>query len=82
MLNQNVSDKRNACFLIVFIKRKNRGCVILPQFAIVSVDMLKEMQGNTRSAQGLLALAKWAEKEHVKGPKDLSENHDNYIWDK
>lgn len=51
-----------------------------PQFAIVSLDMLKTMQRNPSGAQGLLALAKWAEEQHIKGPKDLSENHDKYIW--
>lgn len=52
-----------------------------PQFAIVSIKMLKAMQpkGN---AQGLLDLAKWAEENNVKGPKDLSKNHDKYIWGK
>lgn len=53
-----------------------------PQFAIVSLDMLKTMQTNIGGAQGLLALAKWAEQKHIKGPKDLSENHDKYIWGK
>lgn len=53
-----------------------------PQFAIVSIDMLKGLESNPRGAQGLLALAKWAEEKHVQGPKDLSENHDKYIWGK
>jgi prevent-host-death family protein len=53
-----------------------------PQFAIVSIDMLKQLEVNPKGAQGLLALARWAEKEHVQGPKDLSANHDTYIWEK
>ena len=57
-----------------------------PQFAIVSIKMLKNfsvpMTSGNNSAQGLLALAKWAEENHVRGPKDLSENHDKYIWGK
>jgi len=44
--------------------------------------MLRTMQTSPNGAQGLLALAKWAEQEHIKGPRDLSENHDKYIWDK
>jgi len=42
----------------------------------------KYRKSNPKGAQGLLALAKWAEEEHIKGPKDLSENHDKYIWNK
>lgn len=58
-----------------------------PQFAIVSIKMLKKfaVRADTainKSAQGLLALAKWAEENHIKGPKDLSANHDKYIWEK
>lgn len=58
-----------------------------PQFAIVSIKMLKNFTvlANTvvnKSAQGLLILAKWAEENHIKGPKDLSTNHDKYIWGK
>ena len=39
-------------------------------------------QENSQSAKGLLALGKWAEKEHIKGPKDLSTNHNTYIYGK
>lgn len=56
-----------------------------PQFAIVSMKMLQKIHTQTNSnqgAQGLLALARWAEENHIKGPKDLSENHDKYIWGK
>jgi prevent-host-death family protein len=53
-----------------------------PQFAIISLDMLKNIQPASTGAQGLLNLAKWAEQEHIKGPKDLSKKHDEYIWDK
>ncbi|MGI0060668.1 MAG: hypothetical protein ACREBJ_12965 [Nitrosotalea sp.] len=56
-----------------------------PQFAIVSMKMLQNFHGktsNSQGAQGLLALARFAEENHIKGPKDLSENHDTYIWGK
>lgn len=55
-----------------------------PQFAIVSIEMLKNIRipAYPQSTQGFLALAKWAEENHIKGPKDLSENHDKYIWGK
>jgi len=32
-------------------------------------------------AEVLLELAKTANKNHIKGPKDLSTNHDYYLWD-
>lgn len=53
-----------------------------PQFAIVSIEMLKKMQPKYGSAQGLLDLAEWAEKQDFDLPKDLSKNHDKYIWGK
>jgi len=31
-------------------------------------------------AEKLLSLAKWSEKNKVEGPRDLSENLDEYIW--
>lgn len=52
-----------------------------PQFAIVSIDMLKNIRipANPQSAQGLLALAKWAEKNHIKGPKETFINNSDNI---
>jgi len=32
------------------------------------------------TAKGLLELATWAEKHHVTGPTDLSQNMDTYLW--
>lgn len=34
----------------------------------------------TSGAEALLQIAEIAKKYHVKGPKDLSENHDYYLW--
>ncbi len=78
--------RRNYKKVIEQVEESNTPTIVIsnnqPQFAIVSLEMLKAMQVNSQSAQGLLALGKWAEKEHINGPKDLSENHDKYIWDK
>jgi PHD/YefM family antitoxin component YafN of YafNO toxin-antitoxin module len=54
-----------------------------PQFAIVTMNMLQDLQkvDTANSAQGLLNLATWAEQVHTKGPKDLSQNLDRYLWD-
>lgn len=90
MINTNFTTiqdvRRNYKKVIEQVNETNTPTVVIsnnqPQFAIVSLDMLKTMQTNPSGAQGLLALAKWAEQEHIKGPKDLSENHDKYIWDK
>lgn len=70
------------------VNKHNTPVVVIsnnqPQFAIVSMDMLQELQKikSINSAQGLLKLADWAEKTHTKGPKDLSENLDKYMWEK
>ncbi len=39
-----------------------------------------KFQDNT-SAQGLVKLAQLGEKLQIKGPSDLSENLDKYLWD-
>lgn len=88
MINTNYTTiqdvRRNYKKVVKKVNETNTPTIVIsnnqPQFAIVSLDMLKTMQTNLKGAQGLLALAKWAEKEHIKGPKDLSENHDKYIW--
>ena len=35
----------------------------------------------TKGVQALLDLAAWAEKNHIRGPKDLSTNHNKYAWE-
>lgn len=76
--------RRNYKKVVQQVNKTNIPTIVIsnnqPQFAIVSLDMLKNIQANPKSAQGLLVLAKWAEQEHIKGPKDVSENHDKYIW--
>jgi len=90
MINTNFTTiqdvRRNYKKVVEQVNETNTPTIVIsnnqPQFAIVSLDMLKTIQANPKGGQGLLALAKWAEQEHIKGPKDLSENHDKYIWDK
>jgi prevent-host-death family protein len=81
---QNI--RRNYKKVVEQVNETNTPTIVIsnnqPQFAIVSLGMLKAMKINSSGAQGLLALAKWAEQEHIKGPKDLSKNHDKYIWGK
>ena len=79
---QNI--RRNYKKVVEQVNKTNTPTIIIsnnqPQFAIINLDMLKKLQITLKGAQGLLALARWAEKEHIKGPKDLSTNHDKYIW--
>jgi len=92
MLNVNYTTirdiQRNYKQVADDVKKTNKPLVVIsnnqPQFAIVSMGMLQDLQkiNTANSAQGLLNLATWAEKVHTKGSKDLSQNLDHYIWDK
>ena len=35
----------------------------------------------TKSAKAVLDLIEWAEKNDIRGPKDLSTNHNKYAWE-
>ncbi len=35
----------------------------------------------TKSVQAALDLIEWAEKNEIRGPKDLSTNHNKYAWE-
>lgn len=69
------------------VNKTNAPTVVIsnnqPQFAIISIKMLDEFQKNIakKSAQGLIDLANWAEREHIEAPHDLSTNHDKYNYD-
>ena len=54
-----------------------------PQAVIVSLEDYQKLEEfkQKQSVQGLLRIAKLAEKLQIKGPKDLSENMDKYLWD-
>jgi PHD/YefM family antitoxin component YafN of YafNO toxin-antitoxin module len=70
------------------LKKTDKPFVVMsknePQFVMVSLNAFEKYQKVTikNSAQGLLNLATWAEQVHTKGPKDLSQNLDRYLWDK
>ena|SRR5688572_15096895 len=55
-----------------------------PQFAIVSLKLLSQMQKphEKENAASLVSLVDWAEKQNFDLPADLSEKHDEYLWEK
>jgi len=55
-----------------------------PQFVIVGIKNFTKLQKAPKQNAGLslLGLIDWAEKNQIEGPKDLSENHDKYLWEK
>lgn len=54
-----------------------------PQAVIVSLEDYQNLEElkQKQSVQGLLKLAELGEKLQVKGPADLSEKIDEYLWD-
>ena len=54
-----------------------------PQFAIVSLNFLSKLQKpHERDERAvLLSLINWAEKKDFDLPSDLSEKHDEYLWE-
>lgn len=91
MLNTNFTTiqdiRRNYKEIVDQVNETNLPTVVIsnnrPQFVIVSVKMLSDFQKLTiqKTAKGLVQLAQWAEKVHTKGPKDLSQNLDKYLWE-
>jgi len=55
-----------------------------PQFAIVSLKLLSQMQKphEKENKASLLSLVEWTEKQEFNLPADLSEKHDEYLWEK
>ncbi len=80
--------QRNYKKVVEEVKKTHTPTIVMsknePQFAIVSLDMLERLREpeQNRSAQALLELSHLAMREGIKGPVDLSENHDAYTWDK
>ena len=60
-----------------------RKCTDAEVYRKVINEGLKIVNGEpaTSSTKGLLEVAKMAKKLKTKGPKDLSINHDKYLWD-
>jgi len=55
-----------------------------PQFAIVSLKLLSQIQKPPEKDETapLLGLLDWANKKDLDLPSDLSEKHDEYLWEK
>ena len=91
MLNTNFTTiqdvRRNYRKIVDEVNKANVPTVVIsnnrPQFVMVSIKMLGDFQKATiqKTAKGLVQLAQWAEKVHTKGPKDLSQKLDKYLWE-
>ena len=91
MLNTNFTNirdiQRNYKKIGEEVNRTDKPLVVMsknqPQFVVVSLKTLDRLQENeTRnSAQKLLDIAAQVRKLGIKGPKDLSQNHNKYAWD-
>ena len=91
MLNINYANirdlQRNYRKVAKEVNKTNKPTIVMsknePQFAIVSLKTLDKLQQvpAKNSAQKLLELAEWAEKQNFDLPKDLSEKHNEYAWD-
>lgn len=92
MLNTNFTNirdiQRNYKKVSKEINETDKPLIVMsknqPQFVVVSLKTLDRLQENESqdSAQKLLDVVAWAKKEGIKGPKDLSQNHNEYAWDK
>lgn len=69
-----------ACYNIFAIVMRNQE----PQFVIISLNMFKQIQQITpkATARHLLDVVNEVEKLNIQAPKDLSEKHNEYAWDK
>ena len=63
----------------VIVTQHNR-----PQVAIINLNDLRLLQTQKalKYTRNLLDLGTEAKKYNLSGPRDLSINHDKYIWDK
>ncbi len=75
---KKVSEEVNKTDKPLIVMSKNQ-----PQFVVVSLKTLDRLQESEtqNSAQKLLSIAVLARKIGIKGPKDLSEKHNEYAWD-
>lgn len=64
---------------ILALTSKKPKAVIIRDALSVGLRVYKVPVSN--SATGLLRIAELAKKLNVRGPKDLSKNHDKYLWD-
>lgn len=84
----NIRDiQRNYRKLSEALKKTNKPFIVMsknePQFVLVSLKAFEHYQEATikNSAQKLLQLAVWGEKQQFNLPEDLGTNHDKYAWE-
>jgi hypothetical protein len=55
-----------------------------PQFVIIGIKNFAKLHPSPKQNAGLslLGLIDWAEENKIEGPEDLSEKHNEYLWDK
>lgn len=80
--SKRVSEEVNKQEKSFIVMSNNR-----PQFAIVSLNLLAKLQkphdqDDQEVGAALLRLINWAEKKDFDLPSDLSEKHDEYLWNK
>lgn len=90
MLNTNFTNirdiQRNYRRIAEEVNKTNKPTVVMsknePQFVIVSLKALQNLQERKQpnSIQALRQIAKWANKNHINAPVDLSKNHNKYAW--
>jgi prevent-host-death family protein len=85
----NIRDvQRNYRKVAKEVNRTNKPVVVMsknqPQFAIVSLHMLEELEQRTKpnTIRALKEIAQWAKDNDIHAPADLSEKHNEYAWDK
>lgn len=88
MLTVNIRDlSRTPKRVVEEVKKTKQPKQIVsqkkPQAVIVSLEDYQKLEDlkHKQSVQGLFKLAELAEKLQVKGPADLSEKMDEYLWD-
>jgi prevent-host-death family protein len=92
MLNVNYTTlrevQRNPKKVSEEVNKEDKPFIVMsnnrPQFAIVSLKFLSQMQKlhEKDTPASLLSLVDWAEKKDFNLPADLSEKHDEYLWEK
>lgn len=73
-----IPDELNQQIIRTAKLEKKSKAEIIRRALDAGLDIIEKRQVN--GAQVLLDLAKMAKKYNVKGPRDLSVNHDYYLW--
>ncbi len=85
----NIRDiQRNYRKVAQELNKSNKPLIVMsknqPQFAIVSLQTLEELeqQKQPNTIQAMKAIAQWAREHAISAPADLSKKHNEYAWDK